>query len=77
MLLDDLLAFRQGGGPLATLSESEVAELAACLDTLSARYGRASLLERISPSFFDALLHRMNPRHNDAYESYIYRMDTP
>lgn len=61
----------------AVIFPTERDPLAACRDTLSARYGQAVLVEQIQPSFFDALLHRLNPRHNDAYESFIYRMETP
>lgn len=49
------------------------ATLAVCVDSLSTVYGEILSWRQVEPSWYDWLLHRMNPRHNDTFEAYIYR----
>lgn len=49
------------------------ATLTSCLDSLTRVYGPLELWQRCEASWYDRLLHVMNPRHNDTFEAYIYR----
>jgi 4-amino-4-deoxy-L-arabinose transferase-like glycosyltransferase len=47
--------------------------LAACLDSLTAAYGTLTPWRSYPASWYDQLLHVMNPRHNDNFAAYVYQ----
>lgn len=45
----------------------------AYLDSIQVRYGPMTLVRNFQPSFYDRLMHRLNPRHYGTYEAWVYR----
>lgn len=43
------------------------------LDSLNVRYGPMTLVTHFESSWYDRMMHRLNPRHYAAYEAWVYR----
>jgi len=43
------------------------------VDSAQAVFGPMELAGHLAPSFYDKLIHTINPRHNPSYEVWIYR----
>ncbi|MEW6051661.1 MAG: glycosyltransferase family 39 protein [Candidatus Zixiibacteriota bacterium] len=47
--------------------------LEATLDSVAAHLGPMTQVTHITASYYDQLLYRLNPKHNDSFEAYIFR----
>lgn len=47
------------------------------LDSLYVRYGPMTLVRHFPSSWYDRMMHRLNPRHYAAYEAWVYRREGP
>jgi len=50
-------------------------ELEEYLDSVNANFGPVTFQRTIEPSYYDNLLHSLNPKHNPSYKTWIYKSE--